>query len=48
MNYLLEYFTLPKLTKADTDMIMLELRHDIESVWTPSKLVQTLDKHIIS
>ena len=47
-NNNVEFFQLPKLSKSDSDIIFEEVATDMESIWTPSKLVETLDKHIIS
>jgi hypothetical protein len=44
----IEFFTIPRLTQQDADAIMNELKTDMEQSWTPSKLVETLNKHIIS
>ena len=46
----LDFFQLPKLTKSECDLVIEEVKHDLDSsgVWTPSKLVSTLDKHIVS
>ncbi len=32
----------------DADKIIQELQLDMEIAWTPSKLVEKLDKHIVS
>lgn len=39
INFLTDYFSLPKLTKPEIDSIMKELSNDMENIWTPSKLV---------
>lgn len=47
-NSLTHFFQLPKIEKSDSDVIMAELKRDMEESWTPSKLVAALDKHIVS
>lgn len=44
------YFHLPRLTKSESDAVLQDVKADINSngVWTPSKLVQALDKQIVS
>jgi len=46
----IDFFQLPRLTKPESEIILDEVKHDLEgsSIWTPSKLVETLNKHIIS
>lgn len=41
---------MPRLSKAEQDAVLAEVKHDLEGngVWTPSKLVETLNKHIVS
>lgn len=41
---------MPRLTKQDQDQIVSEVKHDLENsgVWTPSKLVEALNRQIVS
>ena len=45
---LAHFFSLPKLDKNEAADILEELKIDMEASWTPSKLVNELNKHIIS
>ena len=45
---LTHFFSLPQLEKKDCELILGEIRKDMDNSWTPSKLVQAIDKHIIS
>lgn len=42
------FYSLPKLDKTEAENILAELRTDMDHQWTPSKLVEELDKHIVS
>ena len=45
---LAHFFFLPKFDKTEAEQILAEIRKDSESIWTPSKLVQQLNRHIVS
>ena len=45
---LAHFFFLPKFDKTEAEQILAEIQRDSESVWTPSKLVQQLNRHIVS
>ena len=45
---LAHFFYPPKLEKSQVQAILDELSIDMEASWTPSKLVNQLDKHIVS
>jgi ATP-dependent protease Clp ATPase subunit len=43
-----EFYRLPSMERSEAEAILAELQVDMESSWTPSKLVAELDKHIVS
>jgi len=50
LTNVLGFFQLPRLSKPKQDSIIEEVKHDLENsgIWTPSKLVEALNRQIIS
>ena len=43
-----EFFKTPKLTLPDADKIVKEVSGDGSRDWTPQKLMEALDQHVVS
>ncbi|CDW88847.1 heat shock protein atpase subunit [Stylonychia lemnae] len=47
-SHISDFYSIPKLSKVEADAIMREISQDLDQIQTPSKLVESLDKYIVS